>query len=211
MTELPKTIHTPDGLSVEGASPELLISLLGEYESALEGLRPGCAEAFRPGLPADAIISRFAPLGYVPNDEVIAWWGWHDGLHDSDLNPPGVTPFRLDAAVDLVLKMHRGVVRPPDWLFDTWHPAWIPFDYTATLAIRGDSAQVPPPVRPQQPEMGDHTQDAPAPAQVISLCTPVTWWITAIREGWRRWDEERGMIWAFRDEYPPEWSDTRLV
>lgn len=213
MNELPRTIRTPEGLTVEGASPELLAELLVQYEETLEGLRPGCGAIFRPGLSRDEIVDRFEPLGYVPNEEVIQWWGWHDGLHlDREfVRPLGDAPLHLDSAIAMARAAHPHVVAPPEWLIGSWHPSWVYFDYTGTLAIRADRELTPPPVRPHQPEMGDHTQDAEAPAQVISLCTPVTWWITAIQEGWFRWNDDIDNFWKYGDEYPTEWWETRLV
>ena len=32
------------------------------------------------------------------------------------------------------------------------------------------------------------TQDSDTEYQVVSLCTPVTWWIDSIRRGWYKWD-----------------------
>lgn len=211
MNELPRTVPTPQGLTVEGASPELLAELLEKYEREVVRLVPGSCDILGPGLTHDEIISRIEPLGYHPNGEVVAWWGWHNGFVRMGIRPPHPVPLSLDIAVaDRASRVVR-TAAPSDWLPDLWHPAWLMLDDQSRIAMRADGTLTPPPVRPHQPEMGDHTQDAEAPAQVISLCTPVTWWITAIREGWFRWNEELGMLWAYREEYPPEWWETRLI
>jgi hypothetical protein len=46
-------------------------------------------------------------------------------------------------------------------------------------------------VRAVDPEFGG-TQPWQTQQQVVSLCTPVTWWIDSIRRGWYQWKPELG-------------------
>jgi hypothetical protein len=198
---------TANGLSVEGASAALLSELLAEYAALLATVNPAAPNALRPGLDRSTVEAVIRPIVDETNDEVIAWWGWSDGVEDGARIPARNVPMRLEHAISYYERRPKGV---DDWT--QWNPAWLPIIFEARVGMRVDRAVSPPPVRPLNSEFGDHTQDSPRPTQVASLCAPVTWWITALREGWESFDETTGK-WrlATRSSYPPDWWDTRLV
>jgi hypothetical protein len=74
-----------------------------------------------------------------------------------------------------------------DW---QWNPDWIQIMGDANgLAISCDRhADDPPLVRGLSWDRVYGTQPDQTLNQVVSLCTPVTWWIDALRHGWYRWN-----------------------
>ena len=59
-------------------SPELLRLLL-RLEDRLRKFDAPIADAFRPGADEDDIRQALDSEGLVAHDDVLAWWGWHDG------------------------------------------------------------------------------------------------------------------------------------
>jgi hypothetical protein len=94
-----------------------------------------------------------------------------------------------------------------------WNPSWFPVagegpKFNIAVDFSGD--QVPPLVRAISPEDASTTHDSSSRFQVVSLCTPVRWWIEAIREGLYFVDEHQK--WKVRwNDLPPEWKRTLLV
>jgi hypothetical protein len=68
--------------------------LLEELDRRLRAFGAPIVEAFRPGLPAGEVKAVFADEGLSAPDDVVTWWGWHDGAAVSDAPPvvsgPGV-------------------------------------------------------------------------------------------------------------------------
>jgi hypothetical protein len=60
------------------ASTELQRSLV-RLEQALRDHGAPIAQAFRPGLPPGDVAEALRAEGLAPHDDVIAWFGWHDG------------------------------------------------------------------------------------------------------------------------------------
>jgi hypothetical protein len=201
-----ETIQTPGGLSVAGASAGLLGELLAELDVILEESRPGHREIMRPGATVEEIRSTLEPRGIEPNDEIITWFGWHDGIREGSKILSRILPIRLSKALEIVDHEVLGVGDKT-----LWHPAWIPVTEGGLWAARADTEIDPPPVRPVQRDMGTHTQDAPPTYQVISLCTPIAWRLQALREGWERFNPTTGRWEADKTLFPAPWWDTLLV
>ncbi len=189
---VPETIDTPDGPSVAGASAGLLGDLLVELEHELATMGAP-VRLFRPGLPESTVRERFAQVGRTPPDEVVTWFTWHDGSRaDTDGRWVDVFPrehWTLDSVIRRILE--------PDLPYGTelweWHPSWVhltgdnhglavDFSRTTTPRVRALS------------EGSVSTHDPGLAHQVVSLCTPVTWWIEAIRSGAIQWEPDlRGL------------------
>jgi hypothetical protein len=61
------------------------------------------------------------------------------------------------------------------------------------LAMRcSEDPESPPLIRFVSDDGSTSTQDGDTTYQVVSLCTPVTWWIDSIRRGWYTWDGSPG-------------------
>jgi hypothetical protein len=178
---------------VEGASPELLRELLIEFERAVTraGLPPG---AFRPGLSSTEVVDRLGALGVDPDPELVEWFTWHDGSSD------GVSPLPLFPFAPLSYVEDRyewGDLGAEIW---QWAPGWIPVSAPGPGMAVGPSINGHPRVRPVTPEVtlqGDNHE-----LQVVSLCTPVSWWIDAIHEGAYSWN---GTYWERSLADPKDW------
>ncbi len=74
--------------------PTELQRLLGELEQRLRAFGAPIVQAFRPGAPADEVRTVLAAEGLQAHPDVVAWWGWHDGVALTDAPPvlsgPGV-------------------------------------------------------------------------------------------------------------------------
>ena len=81
--------------------------LLEELERRLRAYGAPIVDAFGPGIPADQIRAVFDDEGLNAPDDVVAWWGWHNGAALSDAPPvrsgPGV------------------YLRSENTLIDDWH------------------------------------------------------------------------------------------
>lgn len=68
--------------------------LLDELERRLRAFGAPIVDAFGPGLPVEEVRAVFDAEGLYAPDEVVAWWGWHNGATLSDVPPvltgPGV-------------------------------------------------------------------------------------------------------------------------
>jgi hypothetical protein len=68
--------------------------LLDELEHRLRAFGAPIVEAFHPGAPADRVRTVLAAEGLHAHADVVAWWGWHDGVALPDTAPvqsgPGV-------------------------------------------------------------------------------------------------------------------------
>jgi hypothetical protein len=169
---------TPLGPVLDGSSPELLSELLPEFERvARDAGLP--AEVFRPGLAAAEVEDRLFALGVHPEPEVVVWFTWHDGTSDVGWPVP-VFPF---APMSYIEHRYRwGEIGSELW---EWAHGWIPLGATAHGMALGPSLDGLPRIRPVSPEVT--LQDDSHPEQVLSLCTPVSWWIDAIQRGRYSW------------------------
>jgi len=82
---------------------------LEELERRLREFGAPIVDAFGPGIAADEIRAVFDAERLDAPDDVVAWWGWHDGAVLSDAPPvlsgPGVY-LRSENT------LHRGLARP---------------------------------------------------------------------------------------------------
>ena len=62
-----------------------LSGLLAELEERLRRWRAPIVEAFRPGASAAHARSVLGAEGLAAPDDVVAWWGWHDGIEGIDV------------------------------------------------------------------------------------------------------------------------------
>lgn len=205
MRRLPETIRTDAGLSVEGASPELLRDLLVEYERELMNRQPEYVGALSSGRDSHEIVTALESAGIAPAEELIVWWKWHDGVPTSHAGGYPRRPHPLAHAVgdrDTVIPPHSGLSGE----------GWVPIlGDSRGIAVRLDAHSAKTIVRYFEPgwEFG-----APEPPfdQAVSLCTPVTWWIHGLREGWQSYDPGSPVPWwTDVTSFPMEWRRTELL
>jgi hypothetical protein len=186
--KLPETIGTPHGPSVEGASAELLAHLLDIFESELRRQGVPVDAYLRPGAQASEVRETFERNNLNAPDEVLVWFGWHDGPVRSTASHL-VLPMFMSWSVAEVDTMRNSPGAQPFGLEDwQWNPSWVQImgDQNG-LAVRCDNEPSAAPLVRGLLSGQYGTQPDVTRRQVVSLCTPVTWWIDALQHGWYRW------------------------
>ncbi|NEM92312.1 hypothetical protein [Galbitalea soli] len=205
---LPQTYRTELGFTVDGASPALLRNLLDDFATALVRVGVPVDTLFRPGRPEAEVCAECAGQGLVPTEELIIWWGWRDGVTQG-------LPAEYFPRDFLSLERSMQNYDDEDKGLDValWNPSWVRLaGHPRGIAVLTDPA-MPPLVRGVH-KGGFGTNDVGTTSQVVSLCTPVTWWILAIANGWWRWIPAADGFghWEYaRDSLPLEWQFTSLV
>lgn len=204
--QLPETYRSELGLTVAGASPELLAELLVALSFETRRLGAPIDDALQPGVSRQYVIDRLGELGLPAPEELITLWTWRNGTRPGMIGGQGLGLLPIESAVSIY---------PTDNLGDghfSWHPAWITVLGPGNFSISVDTREVdhPPLVRSTDPARG--TADDEPENQVVSLCTPVTWWVLARVKGWTHWERSTGIgVWlADRDMFPMEWWLTQV-
>lgn len=212
MIELPETIGTSHGPSVDGASPALLQELLEAFQDALAHQGVPVERFLSPGTSPERVRSRLNDIGLRAPDELVAWFGWHDGPK----RMPGsasVLPRFLFWSLDEAISMHVSPRGQPkgteDW---QWNPAWLQIMGDGNgLAIHcAEDPTEPPLVRALTMDGEYGTQPKKTLRQVVSLCTPVAWWTEAVSENWYRWDA-KSQLWDIDEQKQPIIRATRRL
>lgn len=204
---LPTTYRTDQGLTVEGASPELLAELLDAYEYEIKRRSPDAWVSAKPGLSADEIVGQMTAAGLSVPEEAVVWWSWANG-HRLDatwrIRHPQIS---LETALEYY---------DQDARYNFEHlpgPLWIRVagpQRNSAVGIDCASTDGPPIVRWIDPELGTGPARL-SDRQAVSLCTPVTWWLMAIENGW--WKYDKSGFWRVPDlhAYPAEWRLMNLL
>ena len=111
---------------------EELRPLLEAFENRLREYGAPIVEAFRPGAPPDRVRAELEAEGLRAHDDLVAWWGWHDGAIGRDVEPdytgPGIYfrpqttligPWHAISLADAlrIRRWYRG-----EGLMETWVP-----------------------------------------------------------------------------------------
>jgi len=195
---------TPSGLTVQGASPEMLLELLDAYSFEVQRQDRDFWSTFQTGLSRAEIVDRLQAVDLEAPEELLTWWTWRNGFR-TGVNPDVTLPqMSLEFALKLRDKDEMGLEE------DEWNPAWIRVagyssqDAMAVRCVPGEQVLV------RATSADDSgTQDHETSRQVVSLCTPVSWWLLGIAKGWSHWD---GKFWAIDQSlFPYEWQLTDLL
>ncbi len=207
MLRLPATVRSRHGLTVEGAGAALLEELLDAYRYEIERRDRRAWDGFRPGHSRHEIVDKFAEVGLVPPEELVVWWAWSDG-HPM-MGPRGQrnTPFGIDHA----LRLYR---EDRDDAFELLPgPEWVRIagqGRRETIALSCEAGVDLPLVRFLDIEQGLGPQRLSDP-YVMSLCTPVTWWLMGLAKGWIAFNRSRDR-WTYKlEDAPIEWHLTQLL
>jgi len=191
---LPATIPSPRGMTVEGASAGLLSELLGDLETEMRKQKVPVDRWLAPPASPETVRSEFADIGLIAPDEAIAWFGWHNGVQ-SVAGSNGALPVFEGISLQVSKRKFTGSrLGQGEW---DWNPNWLQimgWKYGIAVSCAGVPDE-PPLVRSVEDEW--MTQEWQTDHQVVSLCTPVTWWIDAIRRGAYVFD--RSTNWWQRD------------
>lgn len=205
---LPQTIMSPNGLTVEGAGPELLGELLAEYEAILARTDPRSLASLQPGLTRDDIVQRLDGVGLPAPEELLVWWMWRNGF--PPMTPHGLVNPQMSIEFALIFRdddegMYFENLPSPSWL------RVLGDDWSHAIGITCDESIDPPWVRTVHPEF--NVPDVLGPEyRAVSLCTAMTWHLRSIHEGWVRFDPESGRWkWENYAAVPAEWRATGVV
>ena len=208
MTES-RVLDMPDGPWARPSGGPALTALLAEYEDILVAAGVPVRDSLAPGLSPEEIIAKLLAVHLRPNEEIIAWFGWQNGLTEPavgrthwnilpDLIPESVDEltdnYRIRIFDNVPTTEYMGNVMDPRFTSNGLGFGWLPLEFgnipRYAVYCLGEPDAIPL-VRTAQPEHFD-----PAWArklQAVSLCTPVTWWIEGIASGAHVWDpEEQG-------------------
>lgn len=205
---LPETYMSEDGLTVDGAGPELLHELLAEYEAILERTDPRSLASLQPGLTRDDIVQRLDGAELAAPEELIVWWTWRNGY--APMTPHGLMNPQLSLELALIFRsddedMAFENLPSPSWLRVMGH------DLGDSVGVTCDEKINPPWVRTVNPQF--NVPDLLGPEnRAVSLCTVMTWQLLSIQEGWAQFDAASGMWnWENYAAVPAEWRATRVL
>jgi hypothetical protein len=146
-----------------------LRTLLDELDDRLRRFGAPVVEAFRPGLAEEQVREEAGAAGLAAPADVLAWWGWHDGV-DGGVPPeyagPGVR-FRPESTI--VRPWHAlslaDALRVRRWYVEqaAAPPSWLPalhFEGQPLLAVDTDAGTV---------HVVDEGFPEPSPPQFASL------------------------------------------
>jgi len=203
---MPAIVATPAGFTVEGASPELLLDLLDRFADVTARLGAPIDDYLQPGISAAQVEDALGAIGLVPPAELVAWWGWRNGVIPGRELPVSLDLRPLEMTMVLYERQLFGTSR---W---EWHRSWIPILGNHPDGIAVDCSappNEPPLVRAVSGYVGTHPDDTKH--QVVSLCTPVAWWLIARERGWTRLARDGGFWEPERGSFPPEWWEVELA
>jgi hypothetical protein len=181
-------------MTVEGASAALLAELLQEFEMEMRKQKVPVDRWLSPGASPQVVRERFAQLGLTAPAEAVVWFGWYDGVKPV-AGSAGALPVFEGISLEVARRRYEGSrLGLGEW---DWNPNWLQImggKYGLAVSC-ADAPEQPPLVRSVEDEW--MTQDWQTEHQVVSLCTPVAWWIDAMRRGAYVFD--RSINWWKRD------------
>lgn len=196
MVELPHLQPSGDGVVAIPHSPELLAELLDEFTSLTEQAGAPGRGALNAGLAEDVVAERLASVGLVAPEEVCVWYHWADGLAEG---MKGAFPGLVPAGLERALKNYEDWVRYLDGragvaLEDGMDPihldwgvprGWLRLEHGSHgVSVECVQRDMAPRVRYASEMFYVDEPDG----QGLSLCSPITYLILAIRAGGVVWD-----------------------
>lgn len=199
---------TPRPPGANTAAEEPLRESLNRFEAAVRATGAGVAWLLAPGLPESDVRAELASIGMEPPQELITWFGWHNGLTQAHPKSGGDGilvrwfPFSLKESI-------------ADWrhqpksmdVFD-WHPTWLPIGalsaHATRLAIDCTPSQGPR-ARLHVAAPEDGLFNFKVMPIVDGLSTAVDWWMQALERGWIYYDSDNDM-WN-----KDQWTDIPLA
>lgn len=195
MTDLP-TIEFIDGIATaQRSSSEMLRELLGVLDHELERRGLPVKSSMRDGLAPSAVEDAFNVAGLSAPEEVIIWFGWHNGSRIKGQPLPNLYPVSLEEAMKIHALMQQvpEAEDPNEWSAFAGH-GWLRLgSETLDVAIDCRTPAELPLLRQPSFDFDEQTGQR----QARSLCTWVTWRIQGLRNGaYGQFSPEQGS-WAF--------------
>jgi cell wall assembly regulator SMI1 len=147
------------------------------------------ASHLRPGLSVEEMGAIVAPLGFGLPTEAQTWWGWHDGVEESEVGVIGGPHLRFISLKDAVAQYHssralaEGAALGPGEADRIWHPSWFPISDTGSGGVVAcDCSVAPGSPTPIRMVHWGHKEDSDEPV-ADTFGEVVSWWIAAIERG----------------------------
>jgi hypothetical protein len=177
-------------MTVEGSSPALLRELLTTFELELRKQGVPVDDWLQPGAHDSSVRAEFSARGLTAPEEAVVWFGWHDGARAVRGSEQALPMFTLRSLHHLSVEWTtpgRLQLGHGEW---DWNADWVKIlgEQLGVAVCCRDDPERPPLVRAITADGTEGTQDWQTAQQVVSLCTPVAWWIESLRRGWYQWD-----------------------
>jgi hypothetical protein len=198
MVVMPETIGSPDGPTVEGASPALLRDLLNEFERELRDRKVPVDDYFAPGASKRDIRAEFESNGLIVPAELVVWFEWHNGatgVRGSEY----VIPIHTFASLRETFDWYDDPGGWPKGLQPwQWNPNWLQITRNGSgIAVCCEKEErISPLARAVTPDGEFGTQPDKTARQVVSLCTAVVWWIDGLRTDAYVWQPQHS-AWKY--------------
>jgi hypothetical protein len=193
-----KVITTLKGLCIDDASPTKLALLLREFDGKLAEFGVNLDTVLASGITPEEVHETFAAVDLVPPDELVVWYGWHNGLRlGADNRYVGMSPFAAHANLDWSIANYRYKLAEavPAGL---WAEKWLCVESDRGLAVycSGNPTELPL-LRREEVEEYDFVEPS-TDHQIVSLCTMVAWWIEALDVGAAHPSDVQGRLaWTY--------------
>ena len=206
MTSRFEHLITANGPTVSSTGPDTLRAMLEDYEDLLSSLGVPVRDYLVPGAGHQTIVDEFASIGVTPNEELVVWFEWANGVVFPATRPktgqilPFMNPVSVEWAASNYAYMRDNHDEDGRW---AWSPGWVGIEdspYRLNVSCIGPSSE-PPLVQnadPEGHEVGSNTNEY----QVVSMCTLVAYWVEAIELGAARWISERNVWHLEIDKLP---------
>ena len=194
--------------------PEDFLALLDRFEDRVRATGAGVTGLLAPGIPEAQVRAELAEIGMEPAQELVTWFGWHNGLTTATPKSLGDgclirwCPLSLRESIEEWQRQDRGT---EPW---QWKPTWLPvglFGGPQRLAVDCTPPQAhQATIRMTSPEaMLFDESEVPS---VIGFATVVGWWLEAIEQGWYYFvPEADAWDWPRRMEMPKDRRLTGLI
>lgn len=184
---------TDRGPCAQPNGPEALGLLLAEYENRLRDLGIPTRELLRPGVSRGRVIDTMAEIGLTPPEELIVWFGWHNGaVYPSPIEEKGVpsmviSHYGQSLSVEVAVEKHKLRSTFPAEIGWNYDPGWLTLGPDSFgIAVKcNDAVGDVPLVRHVNDE--HPLRDLESSHQVVSLCTLIAWQIDALEQGVYEW------------------------
>lgn len=216
MNGLPRIVATADGPKADPAGPDVLAQLLTWYETELVAAGVPLDKWLRPGIDRDEVTARLAEVGLVVNEELIVWFGWHNGrVRDEEVvNMSGrALPNLEPASLDEAIARYRALVLdfvPPTMAFEdapldakyfTYGvgKGWLRLgsDNHGCAVNCSEAPHLTPKIRYAAEDYWYEENEEKY--QAVSICTWITWSLENLRSGAYSWNSSE-QLWNVKPE-----------
>lgn len=156
------------------AGPQRLDSLLHEFEAMVPP--ESSPTRLKAGLPEDEVRAQFTAAGLMCPDELVVWFGWHNGYPDNDRGASFNTPSIRSESLESLLS--HWMINNTTWMAMGAGPGQILVD---TATPPGELLKVA--VLEEDLPFYPGVNEDDLQGRTGSLSTLVAWWIIGVKQG----------------------------